>query len=166
VRDRFGSDPRFVFARRVITRREDGTEDHDTATIDEFDRLAGQGAFLLSWRANGLAYGLPGVLRRDLDQGRIVIANVSRAVLPDVRRFGRSFVVHVTADPAILAARLSARAREDAEAQQARLARALDQASVEADLTIDNSADLAASIDALEHALKALKVSAPEFARS
>jgi ribose 1,5-bisphosphokinase len=163
VQDRLTGDRRFVFARRIITRSPDCTEDHDTLTELEFARMRAAGAFLLSWMANGLSYGLPGGLGFDLEDGRVVIANVSRTVLPEVRqRFRRHLVVHVVADPAVLAARLSARAREDAAAQQARLARAvLHDATVCADVTIDNSDTLDRSLMEFEQTLKSLAYSAP-----
>lgn len=151
-------DSRFVFARRIITRLGDCTEDNDTVSEAEFAHMKADGAFLLSWCANGLSYGLPGSLSQDLRDGRIVIANVSRAVLCDVRQhFRRHLVVHVTAAPEVLAVRLSARGREDAAAQQARLARALlHEATVSADITIDNSDDLGRSMMEFEQSLKNL----------
>jgi ribose 1,5-bisphosphokinase len=163
VQERLATDRRFVFARRIITRQADCTEDHDTLTELEFARMKAAGAFLLSWSANGLSYGLPGGLGFDLQEGRIVIANVSRAIIPEVRqRFRRHLVVHVTAVPEVLAARLCARAREDAAAQQARLARALSHdVMVSADITIDNSDDLDSSLMEFEQTLKSLAYMAP-----
>jgi ribose 1,5-bisphosphokinase len=166
LRERLAGDPTFVFARRAITRAPDATEDHDSLSEEAFDRLEAGNGFLLSWRANGLAYGLPGALRTDLEAGRIVVANVSRAVLADVRRLARSTIVHVTASPEVLALRLSARGREDPAAQAARLARAAAQPlPVDADLTIDNSQDLGRSLAAFERALRALAASVSEMAR-
>jgi ribose 1,5-bisphosphokinase len=158
VKERLAGDRRFVFARRIITRQGDCTEDHDSVSESEFEVLRERGAFLLHWSANGLSYGLPAGLGFDINEGRIVIANVSRAVLPEIRqRFRRHLVVHVTATPEVLAARLSARGREDAAAQQARLARALAQdAGVRADVTIDNSSNLSDSLLTFEEALKRL----------
>jgi ribose 1,5-bisphosphokinase len=163
VQELLATDQRFVFAKRVITRQADRTEDHDTLTELEFARMKAAGSFLLSWSANGLSYGLPGNLGFDIKDGRIVIANVSRAVLPHVRQvFRRHLVVHVTAAPDVLAARLSARGREDAAAQQARLARALlHDAAVVADITIDNSDNLDRSLMEFEQVLKNLAYSAP-----
>jgi len=163
AQERLAGDRRFVFARRIITRQGDCTEDHDSVTQSAFEALREQKAFLLHWSANGLSYGLPAGLGFDIQEGRIVVANVSRAVLPEVRqRFRRHLIVHVTAAPEVLAARLSARGREDAAAQQARLARALAQdALVRADVTIDNSASLTASLDAFERALKSLAPAMP-----
>jgi ribose 1,5-bisphosphokinase len=163
VQERLSGDRRFVFARRIITRQPDCTEDHDTLSEAEFVRLKEAGGFLLCWSANGLSYGLPGGLGFDIQAGRIVIANVSRGSIPEVRqRFPRHLVVHVTAAPEILAARLSARAREDAAAQQARLARAmLLDTTVHADITIDNSEDLSGSLAEFEQILKNLAYSTP-----
>jgi ribose 1,5-bisphosphokinase len=163
VHERLATDRRFVFARRIITRQADCTEDHDTLTEFEFVQMKAAGAFLLSWSANGLSYGLPGGLGFDLKDGRIVIANVSRAVLPQVRQsFRRHLVVHVTAAPEVLAARLSARGREDVAAQQARLARSLlHDMTGGADITIDNSDNLDRSLMEFEQILKNLAYTAP-----
>jgi ribose 1,5-bisphosphokinase len=158
VQERLAQDRRFVFARRIITRQGDCSEEHDTVTPAEFAALGACNGLLLSWAANGLCYGIPAGLGSDLTKGRIVIANVSRAVLPEVRqRFRCHLVVHVTAAPDVLALRLRARGREDVASQQARLARALQQdATVVADVTIDNSDSLDGSLRALEQALMAL----------
>lgn len=158
VADVLAGDHRFVFARRIITRACDGTEDHDCISEAEFTRLKEAEAFLLCWSANGLSYGLPGDLKRDLAGGRYVVANVSRAALPDVReRFVRHLIVHVTATPEVLARRLAARGREDAAQQQARLARALQHdRDVNADAVIDNSDDLAGSLAQFEQVLRGL----------
>lgn len=158
VQERLAKNDRFVFARRLITRKPDGSEDHESLTEAEFEQGRRDDAFLLAWSANGLSYALPAELAAQLEDGQIIIANVSRAILPELRRrFRRSFVIHVTANTDILAVRLGARAREDAAMQQARLARALAQdATVEADVKIDNSGDLDSSIAAFEQALKSL----------
>jgi ribose 1,5-bisphosphokinase len=163
AQDRLADDKRFVFARRIITRSADCTEDHDTLTELEFARMGAAGAFLLSWMANGLSYALPSGLGLDIEDGRIVIANVSRAILPEVRqRFPRNLVVHVTAAPDVLAARLSARGREDTAAQQARLSRALlYDVTVSADITIDNSDNLDRSLMEFEQTLKSLAYTVP-----
>lgn len=120
----FAGDERFVFARRVIT-RPPAAEDHDTIDESAFAAAEQDGAWLLSWRAHGLCYALPGALRADLAQGRIVIANVSRGVILEAEALGFPVaVLHVTADPAILAARIGARGRETAADIRARISRA------------------------------------------
>jgi guanylate kinase len=120
----FAGDPRFVFARRVVT-RPPAAEDHDTLDESAFIAAEAQGTWLLAWRAHGLCYALPGSLRDDLAQGRVVIANVSRGVIVEAEALGVPVtVLHVFADPAILAARIGARGRESAAEIRARISRA------------------------------------------
>jgi ribose 1,5-bisphosphokinase len=164
VQERLVNDQRFVFARRIITRQGDCSEDHHTVTQEEFVRLSAGNALLLSWEANGLCYGLPAELGTELAKGRMIIANVSRTVLPEVRqRFRNHLVVHVTAAPEVLALRLRARGREGVAAQQARLARAMIQdATVKADVTIDNADNLDGSLRLLEQTLMAFVDTVPK----
>jgi ribose 1,5-bisphosphokinase len=167
VQERLARDRRFVFARRIITREGDSSEEHDTVTPAEFAALDACNGLLLSWSANGLCYGIPAGLGSDLAEERIVVANVSRTVLAAVRqRFRCHLVVHVTAAPDVLAGRLRARGREDVASQQARLARALQQdAMVVADIAIDNSHSLDDGLRALEQALLALLEKTPTAPR-
>ena len=119
----FAGDKRFVFARRIVTRAAMG-EDHDTLDTSAFDETEARGAYLLSWHAHDLGYGLPITLREDLEQGRIVVANVSRGVIMQAESLGFPVhVLHVTADPVILAARIAARGRESMAEVRARLGR-------------------------------------------
>jgi ribose 1,5-bisphosphokinase len=118
--------PDLVVPRRVITRpAEAGGEAHDAATPDAFAAMEAEGAFLLSWRAHGLAYGIPASAGAALAAGRHVLANVSRSVVAEARRRAAPVrVLLVTAPAEALARRLAARGRE-AEAEIARrLARA------------------------------------------
>ena len=122
---RLAGDPRFVFARRAITRpAEAGGEDHEATTSAEFAGRKAAGGFLLDWRAHGLAYGLPADLAADLVSGRHVVANVSRAVIEDAAsRLAPVAVVAVTAPRAALVARLAARGREAGADRAERLSR-------------------------------------------
>lgn len=144
----------FVAPRRVITRpiAHGGAEEHiaqDAATFEANERA---GAFALTWRAHGVAYGIPATIADDLAAGRHVIANVSRATVPEARRrFRPSRVILVTASPDVLRARLTARGREDAAAIAERLERA---PPVEADTIIVNDGPLEEAVDALVTALK------------
>jgi phosphonate metabolism protein PhnN/1,5-bisphosphokinase (PRPP-forming) len=118
-------DERFVFAQRVVTRMPDANEHSIAADPADFDIMVEGGQFLHFWRAHGLAYGLPAALSDDLRAGRIVIANVSRTVIAEIReRHPASLVVEITAGASILAERLKLRGREAAGTQGERLARA------------------------------------------
>lgn len=118
ARDLLAGDPGFVFVRRLVTRRADAAlEDHDSLTPADYEARLRAGGFALAWRAHDLGYALPGDLCADLEVGRTVIANISRAaVAPAQARFGTMRIVSITAPRAVVAARLAARGREsDAE---------------------------------------------------
>ncbi len=118
-------DPGVVFARRVITREAlPEAEDHDSLTLNAFERMEAAGGFALSWRAHGLAYGVPASIRDDLAKGCTVVVNISRSAIAAAEAMGYPAVVlHVTARPEILAARIARRGRESAEDIAGRLAR-------------------------------------------
>jgi phosphonate metabolism protein PhnN/1,5-bisphosphokinase (PRPP-forming) len=121
-------DRRFVFTRRAITRPAEalhhaGAEDHLPLTEAEFLVARDAGAFALHWQAHGLHYGIPRAVEADLLAGRVVIANLSRAVLAEANARYRLRVIVVTAPPAVLAERLAGRGRETADEIMERLAR-------------------------------------------
>ena len=115
------------FVRRVVTRQADSNaEDHDSMSIADFAAAEAAGQFALNWDAHGLRYGLPIALERDLQAGRVVVANLSRGVIPElVRRYPEAIVVSVTAEREVITNRLAQRGRESAEAIQQRLDRAV-----------------------------------------
>jgi ribose 1,5-bisphosphokinase len=139
--------PRYVFPRRLVTRPP--TVDEDNESIDEAAFALGEaeGRFCLSWRAHGLGYGLPAEAGRMADGDKVVVCNVSRAVVGAARgRFACVRVVAVTAPPEVLARRLAARGRPDDGDLAARLAR---RGEVEPDLTIENAASREAAAEQL-----------------
>jgi ribose 1,5-bisphosphokinase len=124
ARARLAGDPRFVFARRTITRpAEAGGEDHDPIDEAGFAAALARGDFALHWRAHGLAYGIPRRIEAELAAGRVVMANLSRGVLAEAAARYPVRVLMITAPPEVLAARLAARGRETAADIAARLAR-------------------------------------------
>lgn len=146
------------FLRRVVTRPSDpGLEDHDTLDETGFAAAEAAGAFAVSWRSHGLGYGLPAAMEDDLAAGRIVVANVSRAVLSDIARRHEMLVVEVTATPKIIARRLAERGRESAEAVGRRITRTVhfDRDAFRV-VTIDNSGELAAAGGEFARLLRAL----------
>jgi phosphonate metabolism protein PhnN/1,5-bisphosphokinase (PRPP-forming) len=108
----FASDKRIVFAKRLITRPAQD-EDNETISPEDFAYRQSQGLFLLSWQAHGLGYGLSLDLKRQLDEGRHVIANLSRSLIEQAENLGYEvIVIHVTAAADILQQRLKLRGRE------------------------------------------------------
>jgi ribose 1,5-bisphosphokinase len=111
--------------RRVITRPETaGGEVFEGITPALFAARAAGGDFALHWTAHGLSYGVPARVRDVLGTGRDALVNLSRGVLGKAaRQFETFHVLHVTARPEVLAARLNARGRETPQDIARRLAR-------------------------------------------
>jgi len=141
---RLGESDGVFYARRVVTRRADAFEDHDTLAHEAFAAARAEGRFALAWSAHGLHYGVPREIEARLAAGCAVVCNVSRAAVPEVRQLYRpSLVVLVTARPETLAARLAARGRDDGASRRERLARsAVAEVAFEPDATIDNDGAL------------------------
>ncbi len=140
ARTAHAADARFRFVRRVITRPADaGGETHEAVTEAAFAARD----FALSWRAHGLAYGIPADIAGDLAAGRVVVANASRAVIAEAARRFPVHVIAVTAPPDILAARLAARGREDAADAARRLTRTVALPAAVPVETVANDASLA-----------------------
>ena len=83
---RLGEGDGVFYARRVVTRRADAFEDHDTLAEDDIRGGARRGRFALAWSAHGLHYGVPCEIEARLAAGHAVVCNVSRAVVAEVRR--------------------------------------------------------------------------------
>ncbi len=115
----------FVIARRVITRSAEAVgEEAVGVSPAEFDQLEADGAFALSWRANGLAYGIPRQIDDWLAAGQDVLVNGSRGYLPEARaRYPELQAILLQVDEAALRQRLQARGRDSSEQIEARLAR-------------------------------------------
>ncbi len=149
-------DPRIRFVRRAITRpAEAGGEEHRALTEAAFEAERAAGGFALHWQAHGLRYGIPRDIEDDIAQGRVVVANLSRAVLAEADARYPLLVLEITAPPDVLAARLAARGREDAADVAARLAR---EAAVPAGLAVSrvlNDGPVEVGIAALVSALRA-----------
>lgn len=118
--------PGLVLARRVITRPEEaGGEPYEGVSLVEFEARKARGAFALHWVAHGLSYGIPSAILPQIQAGRTVLFNGSRAVLPRAQAlFPDLAVILITAERTVLRARLAARGRESGEDLDRRLARA------------------------------------------
>lgn len=164
ARRALAGDGSLSFARRVVTRdAQAGAEDHDVLSPEDFAEAERTGAFLLSWRAHGLGYGIPAGVQAQRRAGVAVVANVSRTVVADARRRQAPVrVVVVTAPPELLAARLAGRGRESAADILARLRRAEEFLPAGPDvLTVVNDASPEDGIRAFVAAIDRIK-SGPE----
>jgi ribose 1,5-bisphosphokinase len=127
--------------RRVITRSPESVgETAQGVSPERFAQMQAEGAFALSWQANGLSYGIPRVIDDWLAAGDDVLVNGSRAHLAQTReRYPTSLVLLLTVDQAVLRQRLIARGREALADIEARLAR---NARFTAELIAGNGAGL------------------------
>lgn len=129
-----------VFPRRIVTRASSADEDNIALSPDEFARAREHGDFAVHWDAHGHSYALPLEINDDIGAGRAVVANVSRTVIAALRgTYANVVVVAITAPPDVLAQRLAARARHSDGNIADRLARSVDDASANADVTILNA---------------------------
>lgn len=160
AREALKDDGRFHFVRRIITRPQmAGTEDHDSLDEAAFTKEKAEGAFALDWQAHGLSYALPRSLDEKIANGTIVIANVSRRVLNEIRLgYPQRSVVLISARADVLAKRLAARGRETEAEIAARLVREVSFDNDADDVVIiDNSDDVTTAIDTFLQHLRSYK---------
>lgn len=157
AREALRDDPRYAFPRRVVTRQAVAAlEDHDSVTAEEFALRERHGAYALAWEAHGLRYGLPASLVDDLEAGRIVVVNASRAMTgAAAEKFPGTRVLLVDAAPEVRASRLAGRGRETASDIAERLGREV-AAPLPGAIRIDNSGALADGIASFLAALRGL----------
>ena len=124
ARARLHDDETILFPRRCITRPAGSVgEIHIPVRAEDFASMAKQGAFLLSWRAHNLCYGIPNHVQND----KIVVVNASRSVIDDARDLLGSDhvrVISIRAGEDALRQRLVARGRESSDDIEQRLRRA------------------------------------------
>ncbi len=150
----------FAFAHRYITRPPvPGDEVFVPLTSREFAARKEAGLFAFDWHARDVGYAIGAEIFQWRQAGMTVVVSGSRAdwAAGKPAAFG-AVPVLIEASPAILAARLAARAREDAAEIEARLKRAaaLETAIPDA-VRIDNSGALEAAIAAFVAALKRIQ---------
>lgn len=155
-------DPGLVLARRVITRPVSaGGERFEGVTMAQFKSRAASGDFVLSWEAHGLHYAIPRSFEDHIQDGKDVLANLSRAVLGRAKdRFDRFEVFNLTADRSVLAKRLAGRGREDADQIARRLQRATFELPPEIDAhQIDNSGAMETTVQSILARLYPVRIS-------
>lgn len=153
------TDPRYRFARRLITRPAMvGAEDHDSCDEAGFREVARNGGLALSWGAHGLSYGIPVAELAGIGTGAVVIASVSRAAIAAAERLAEHVVVlNITAPVAVLAQRLAARGRESEADIAARLRREAPLTAERAEIvTILNDRSIAEAAEELLAVLRGL----------
>lgn len=165
ARQHFSGIENVVFCERIITRTGDIGEKHISVSTTEFEHMAASGGFFLFWDAHGLRYGLPAEMRKKLEAGKTVIANVSRRIIDEARgKWLDTLVVNITANRNVLRERLLARGRESTEAIEKRLDRVIacdfpNDASIE---EIDNSGMLQPAAEQLIRIIAAsMKINRP-----
>ncbi|MDR5801351.1 MULTISPECIES: phosphonate metabolism protein/1,5-bisphosphokinase (PRPP-forming) PhnN [unclassified Caballeronia] len=122
ARERVGA--RVMFAHRYITRAVGDGENHIALTHEEFKARLSYGLFSMHWESHGLCYGIGIEVDAWLERGRPVVVNGSRQHADAaLARYPHACFVYIDAAPAVLAARLARRGREDARQIEARLAR-------------------------------------------
>jgi len=158
ARAHLAEDAAFVFPRRVVTRVAGSSEQHVSMSVASFLSARDSGAFVFSWHAHGLFYGIDANVRTDVDAGRFAVINSSRGIITDARaRFPHTKVVLVDCPPELRAERLARRGRETAEEIMRRLRRpveAFDQRS--ADIVVQNDGSPEEGISAFATALQNL----------
>lgn len=144
TRENINNNQYLYFAPRYVTRPSGDGHDDLAISREAFVYYKASGEFALDWEAHGLFYGVSVVIDHQLKLDKTVVVNGSRAHLATaLSKYPEMTVVLITLPRAVAQARLTARAREDAAAIAARLARAPDMAVPTAQLvTIDNSGPL------------------------
>jgi len=155
----FSDDPDVYWVRRVITRAsEPGREDHDSVSAEQFKKMSEQGEFAVQWHAHGLSYGVPVSIHQHILDGKVVIANGSRAALDDFRQQFKNFkAVWINASEEVLVERLVDRGTESVEAIRERLQRRPSVTPDEDDVVIDNNGQVDESVEQLINLILGLK---------
>ncbi|MBB3808971.1 phosphonate metabolism protein/1,5-bisphosphokinase (PRPP-forming) PhnN [Pseudochelatococcus contaminans] len=141
ARSILANDPAIVFPRRLVTREHNDAEDHDSISREAYEAGVREGAFCLHWEAHGLGYALPMAVREAVEGGKVVVCNVSRAIISEIfERFDNVHVVLITAPPTVIMERLRQRGRESGASIDARMERSKRLSAVlNPDLTIMNT---------------------------
>jgi ribose 1,5-bisphosphokinase len=145
--------------KRYITRPPSETEDNIPLTPEEFEKMDAKDKFALKWHIYGLYYGIPIKIDNLLKDGKSVIINVSRTIVPKARETYRNLkVIFVKVPFEITLRRIKNRGREKDIELQKRIQRAkTHQSFPDADFIVDNSGDLEDAINQfLEYVLSVI----------
>ena len=150
--------PSVMVAKRFITRAPSSFESNYFVSFEDFDSLLKQGEFFLNWSSYGLNYGVSNEVLSLLLNGKDVLVNVSRNIIPLARElYHNTLVVFIKAPTSVIIRRIKSRAREDDYIVKARINRALSNQDCDyADFVIDNSGELSMAVNQLYDILKKL----------
>jgi ribose 1,5-bisphosphokinase len=127
-----------VFPRRVITRQASASEDNEEVSAGTFKAALARDEYAMHWEAHGHHYALSRAIDDEIRARHTVVANVSRTIIPAMRRaYADVTVISITAPPNVLAERLAMRARGSDGKIEQRLSRTVDEAAP--DVTIVNT---------------------------
>ncbi|TVR39650.1 MAG: phosphonate metabolism protein/1,5-bisphosphokinase (PRPP-forming) PhnN [Planctomycetota bacterium] len=136
-----------LLAPRWCTRQQAGGIGHLPCSEAEFDLRLQLGCFALNWSANGHRYGIGCEIDLWLHAGAMVLINGSRShAQHTLARYPQAGLLHITADPTVIAQRLHQRGREDEKAIEERLKRQPELPQHERQATIHNNGKLASAI--------------------
>ncbi len=137
---RFINDNKVHFPKRIITRGDTTGEDHTPVSLSDFRNLQEDNKLFLQWEAHGLQYGVPSTVLDKLNEGCIVILNISRRLVAGAReKWENTKLIQVFVQDDILFERLKNRGRESEEAINARFARRAEPTPDGVDHIVDNS---------------------------
>ena len=134
-----------VFSRRLVTRAGQDGSNHDAVSESELLSMLQTGGLQWHWQAHGFHYGIQQRYAADVQAGRLVVVNGSRAHLARLAPSPALRVVQITANAAALAARLAQRGRDTPAAIAERLIRNPGFTDHQADCTISNNAEVEAA---------------------
>ncbi len=131
-------------AQRYITRPPSEFEGNISISPNEFKEMEEKNLFALNWHIYGLNYGVPIKIDKWLENGDIVLVNVSRTIVEETRKIYKNIkVVFIEVPFEISLKRLKERGRENKQQLNMRIERARKNKSFPAaDYVIDNSKDL------------------------
>jgi phosphonate metabolism protein PhnN/1,5-bisphosphokinase (PRPP-forming) len=130
-----------LVAQRYITRPESPeTEKFVSVSVEEFEKMDGNGDFLLKWISYDMHYGVKNDILKELKKGNLVVVNVSRQIIDDTRkRFPGTKVIFVQVPIDTIVKRIQDRGRESEEQVQARVQRAKENETLPgADFIVEN----------------------------
>lgn len=144
--------PKVCIVKRHITRPQNSSEAHFCLSEADFLAKVARSDFAMNWKANGFHYGIDKTINDELQAGKSVIVNGSRAYLPTaIKQYPELIPALLVVGQAVLLQRLTHRGREDESGIKARLARNEKLQSKFPDNTqyLDNNGTLDATVNQL-----------------